>query len=70
MLYRIRLDLAFTDRDPAQDILDKARDHIDEAVIINPGQPNEEKGFLDMEECYHDQDGTPHCLSLFHQVPP
>lgn len=61
MLYRIRIDLAFTDHDPVSDILDKAIDHLEHAVTINPGQTQEEKGFIIEERCYHDEDPNIPC---------
>lgn len=62
MLYRITLDLAFYDLDPAMDIWDKALDAVAQAVNINPGQENEERGFLKLVECYHDEDPSRPCL--------
>lgn len=61
MIYRIRVDLAFTDEDPINDIKDKVKDHLDNAIVINAGQPNEERGFITLEECYHDEDPNKPC---------
>jgi len=64
MLYRIRIDLAFDTYDPIDDIKDKALDHLQEAHTINPDQPNEEKGFIIIEECHHDLDPSMPCQFL------
>jgi len=70
MLYRIRLDLAFSDIDPADDIIDKVKDHIAEAITINPGEKTEEPGFASLEQCYHDEDPTSECVILCSFVTP
>ena len=70
MLRRIRVDLAFQSEDPALDILDKALDHFPEAKTINPGQPNEEHGFIVLEDCHHN-DGVPNpCIVKQRYVTP
>lgn len=61
MLYRIRIDLAFHEIDALQDIIDKALDHLDEAITLNQGQPNEEKGHILLEHCHHDERGNEPC---------
>jgi len=70
MLYRITLDLSFTDRDAVDDILDKALDHLSEAVTINQGQINQEIGQIITEKCYHDEDPLRPCeLTAQHFTP-
>lgn len=64
MIYRIRVDLAFEEEDPALDVYDKALDHIDKAVIINPGQLNEERGYIEVQRCYHNQTPNIPCERL------
>lgn len=64
MFYRIRLDIAFVDNDPCHDILDKALDKFDDSVIINPDQPNEERSFIILEKCYHDEEPAQPCETL------
>lgn len=56
MLYRITIDLAFEEEDPTDDILDKTLDHLAKAVTINPDLPSEERGFIKLVKCYHDED--------------
>lgn len=66
MIYRIRIDLAFTDKDPCDDILDKARDHLAQAIVINPDQLDEERGFITLEKCYHDENPARPCEVIEH----
>ena len=66
MLYRITLDLAFHSYDPANDIREEALRHLDEAVIINPGTLIRESGFIDLEECHHDESPNIPCTNLEH----
>lgn len=70
MFYRITLDLSFHDQDAAADILDKALDHLSNAVTINPNQPNEEKGHITLQQCYHDEDPTKPCDVIVHHWTP
>lgn len=62
MLYRIRLDLAFPDEADRHDIFDKALDALEKAVTIQPGQPEEEPGFITLEDCYHDETPPQPCV--------
>ena len=55
MFYRIRIDLAFSDQGPWQGLKGHALGVFDQAVTINPGSDNEEKGHILLEKCYHDQ---------------
>lgn len=45
--------------------LDEAKDLLlplfQQAVVINEGQENEERGFIVFEKCYHDQTPTEAC---------
>lgn len=69
MIYRITLDLSFPALAPADDIWDKAMDAVDQAVPINPGSDNEERGYLRLVECFHDEDPTRPCQELrIHEV--
>lgn len=61
MFYRIRVDLAFPDDINPKAILAHAKSLMVGAVIINPGQPNEERGYITLEKCYHDEDPTKPC---------
>ena len=64
MLYRVHVLLAFTSQHPALDIINKALPHLPAAVTINPGQPNEEKGYIITEQCFHDDDPTKPCIVI------
>lgn len=58
MIYRIRIDLAFDSQGVAQGLENHALGVFPQAHTINPGQDEEEKGYIIVEECYHDE--TPH----------
>jgi len=62
MIYRIRLDLAFTNEADRHDILDKALDKLGDAVTIQPGQLAEERGYIILEDCYHDETPPQPCV--------
>lgn len=61
MFYRIRVDLAYPEDTNPKAILAKAKDLLYTSVIINPGQINEERGYITLEKCYHDDDPTKPC---------
>lgn len=70
MLYRITLDLAFEQLDPTGDIFDKALDALDKAKVIQPHQIDEERGYIKLAKCYHDEDPNRPCDILAeHKVP-
>ncbi len=51
MLKRIRIDLAFETEDPRVDIMEEVLRRTGNAVIINEGTPEEERGFMELEDC-------------------
>ena len=54
---KITLILHFNETD--QDKLEQAKDLLlplyQHAVVVNEGQDNEERGFIQVEKCYHDE---------------
>ena len=64
MIYRIRIDLAFTDEDPLNDILEHAVRSLPDAHTLNPGTDLEEKGYIVTEYCYHDENPQEVCEKL------
>lgn len=64
MFYRIRIDLAFTDYDPLNDLIEEAMRRIADAVTINPGTHFEEKGYMIVEQCFHDEHPSKDCQVL------
>ena len=56
MRYRIRIDLAFPTEAPHLALLNHALGFFPKAVTINPGDINEEVGFITTEKCYHDEE--------------
>lgn len=61
MFYRVRADLAFTEKDEANDFAHDCQVALPKANIINPGQENEERGYIMVEKCYHDEDPAKPC---------
>lgn len=66
MKYRVRIDLSFSERDPAEDIYEKALEVFPEARTTNEGSEQEEIGYLRLERCYHDEDRSK-CCDLIEQ---
>jgi len=64
MFYRVSLQLAFVDAANPTKVKDAARLLLSTAVIINKGAINEEKGFILLEKCYHDEDPTKPCEQI------
>lgn len=64
MIYRARIDLAFTEEKEARKAIEKALDVFPLSIPINPGTINEERGFITIEKCYHDEDPSKPCETL------
>ena len=62
MLYRIRLDLAFETEAPRLALFNMARAFVSKAITINPGEENQEVGYLMTEECHHDEHPPQPCV--------
>ncbi|MBA7715053.1 hypothetical protein ES703_124091 [subsurface metagenome] len=70
MFYRLRIDLAFTTIPSPDKARLYAKKLLSQAVVINPGEPNEERGYITLERCHHDELPSQPCEILFnHQVP-
>ena len=61
MFYRIRIDLAYPEDSNPKAILAHTKSLMPGAIVINPGQLNEERGYIILEACYHDEDPTKPC---------
>ncbi len=64
MFYRTRIDLAFPTHALALKAREKALALLSEAMTINPGAITEEKGFIIVEQCFHDEDPSIGCTVL------
>ena len=53
-MFRLRMDLAFDNQDALNDLLEEAERRYTQAIIINEGHDNEERGYFEVEECHHD----------------
>ena len=64
MLKKISLVLHFPITNQTQ--MKKLRDAVlplyQYAVVVNEGQLNEERGFIELEDCYHDEGGN--CIKV------
>jgi len=70
MFYRIRINLAFSQELPPGRIKELARTLLPNAITINPGQSNQERGYITLEKCYHDEAPTRPCETLEHHEAP
>jgi len=55
MAYKITLVLHFKDEAPIQKAKDFLLPLYQNAITINEGQDNEERGFIELEKCKHDE---------------
>lgn len=63
MLVRVRMDLAFNiaNRSQAQALRDAIVPFAQHAVVVNEGTANEERGYIETENCGHDEDPPKPC---------
>ncbi len=59
MYKRIRINLAFNTEDPRGDIKEEVLRHLADAVVINEGGIEEERGFIELEDCNHNSPNEP-----------
>lgn len=65
MFYRIRLTMAFPDSVNPESIRARAMTLAPQSIAINPGQLNEERSSITLEQCFHDQDPSIPCKPIF-----
>jgi len=67
MKYRIKMDLSFPDEATLTD-LENARALIaplfQASVVVNEGEDFEERGFVELEKCFHDETPIKPCVIL------
>jgi len=61
MFYRLTVDLAFSSQHPVDEIAQQLLPRLPHAVTINAGLPNEERGSIILQKCYHDEDPSKPC---------
>lgn len=64
MFYALRVSLAFKTKVVPEEASKAIKYLLDNAVVINQGQDNEERGFIQLEKCYHDISPTIPCKRL------
>ena len=62
MAYKISLELHFEEEATIQQAKDQLLPLYQNAIVINEGQENEERGFIELQHCLHDI-GEP-CVKL------
>lgn len=71
MYYSLVLSLAFKQKTIPDQAAAAIKYLIDNAFIVNPHQENEERGFIELQRCYHDEDPHKPCKRLKRwDVPP
>lgn len=67
MKYRLRLDLIYPEG-ATQQHLEQARDLLapifQNSIVINEGQENEERGYVLLERCFHDEEPPQPCETI------
>lgn len=66
MFWKVTAQLAFDTEDEARDFYHDAQLALPKAITINPGVENQESGFIQLEECFHDVDPLQPCVDLAH----
>jgi hypothetical protein len=64
MLYRVRLDLAFTTEAEANKMVDIAKTQIAKSTSINETKDNAETSFYEIHKCYHDEVAPKPCETI------
>lgn len=64
MFYRVTLNLASKNEGIITGLAHHALALLDQTETINPGQENEELGYIQLEHCYHDEQPLKPCRIL------
>lgn len=64
MKYRVKIDLAFDSESDARSLMTSASELLPRAGSINPGAPDAEGGFCELEICRHDESASGGCTRL------
>lgn len=63
------MNLAFEEEDEAEDFYHDGQIALPKAKVINPGQPNEERGYILLQKCFHDDQPPSPCETIHLQEP-
>lgn len=66
MIYRVTATLFFIIADEATDFYHDCEIALPKSITVNPGSLNEEKGFITLEKCYHDETPAKSCEVISH----
>ncbi len=67
MIYEVRADLFFEKEDEAVDFAHDCEVALAKAVVVNPGQENQQCSGYDYLECRHDQHPLEPCSIITHE---
>lgn len=70
MLHRVQIDLAFPSKPDGSSLIAAAKAILNKAITINPGQLNQERGFIIFQECHHDENPPSECIMVQHYTTP
>jgi len=59
MLKKISLVLRFETEDSRADIVEEVLRHFEDAVVILEGEPTEQRGYVELEDCGHNVPNSP-----------
>ncbi len=69
MLKRLIIDLSFQanedgEYDVLEDLLEESRKAIQDAIVIKEGTSGEERGFILVQDCFHDESPVGNCSPI------
>jgi len=62
MFYRVTADMLFTEKDEATDFFHDCQLACPKSIVINEGQPNQERGNAVLQQCFHDEVPSNPCI--------
>lgn len=67
MIYEVRAILFFAEPDEARDFLHDCENALPKAIVIKPGQPDQQCSFADLIACNHDDTPPRPCVLIEHR---
>lgn len=61
MIYQVKAELYFKDRDQAVDFARTCQVTLDKTIVVNPGDINEQRSTVVLIECHHDESPLSPC---------
>jgi len=63
MIYQVRANLFFDDKDEAEDFVRDCQLSMAKAVVVHPDEPNQQGCSVELIKCYHDETPSKPCVS-------